>query len=436
MPSSTFGEYLIYSGVMEKSPPARPRVPTPAAGLELFFAVVALNAVAALTLPAGVVLFAIPASMLLATGTAVALFRVDVKQTLLLRLPTATDLVMAIPLAMSVFILDDQITGISHARIPVPEETQQFLRELLTVTSPWDWVRKIGLIGVGAAVSEELMFRGFIQSAFSQRLRRPAAILSTALLFMVLHLQFVPVLAAGIVLGFVAMATRSIIIPIFVHFANNVTQLLLFNLAGLETLGDPIWIPPTILIPALVMFALTWGYYMRRLGPDPDAEDESASEQPVAKRRTPEREPIAVLHAPPPLSQELAPLSASRRRLGWLVVAGAVLTGVIVLFALVAWSVYFVDPQSAHSRGLAVLEGRITADLEPDARAKEQQIASAFQALSLLNETGQMDWRDFIHVASSYQELGADGSVDAADADAIIAAIRDLVRDRTRAREL
>lgn len=434
MRSSTFREQLIYSGAMESPSTTPPRLPTPAAGLALFFGVVALHATAAMTLPEEIVLFAIPVSMLLATVAAILIFRVDAKQTLLLRLPSATDFLMAIPLAISVFILDDQIAGISHARFPVPEQTQDFLRTFLTVTTPWDWVKKIGLIGVGAAVSEELMFRGFLQTAFASRLRRSAAILLTALLFMVLHAQFLPVLAAGIILGFVAMATRSIVIPMFVHFANNVTQLLLFNLAGLETLGDPIWIPPTILLPAIVMFALTWGYYMRRLGSEPEPDEPEPD--PNNDLRSSRREPIAIHHTPAPLSQELAQLSASRRRLGWLVVAGAVLIGVVVLFALFAWSVYFVDPQNAHSRGLAVLEEQITAELEPDAQAKQPQIESAFQALSILNDTGQMQWRDLASVAASYRELGADGSLDARDADAIVATIRDLVRQRTRARAL
>jgi hypothetical protein len=308
---------------------------------------------------------------------------------------------------------------------------------MLTVDTPWDWVEKIGLIGLGAAVSEELMFRGFIQTAFSHRLRRSTAILLSAVCFMVLHVQFLPVLAAGIILGFVAMATRSIVIPIFVHFTNNVTQLLLLNLAGLESLGDPIWIPPTILIPAFIMFALTWGYYMRRLGPEPEPDPgrERTSAQTTTKS-TPEREPLAIQHTPAPLSRELASLSAGRRRLGWLVVAIAVSIGMLVLTCLFAWSIYFVDPERVHGRGIALLEAQVTATLEPDAQDKKPQVTSAFQALAALNETGQMQWRDLAKVVQSYRELGADGGLDADDTDALIATIRDLVMDRTRPRSL
>ena len=151
---------------MMPTPSDPPRYPQPAAGLVLFFAVVTIGVVAALTLPEDAALFAMPIVMLLATALAVVGFRVDAKKTLLLRLPGATDFLMAIPLSIYFFILDDQIAWLSHARFPVSEDTIEDLRRMLTVQSPWDWVEKNALIGVGAAVSEELMFRGFMQTAF------------------------------------------------------------------------------------------------------------------------------------------------------------------------------------------------------------------------------------------------------------------------------
>lgn len=408
---------------MMPTPSDPPRYPQPAAGLVLFFAVVTIGVVAALTLPEDAALFAMPIVMLLATALAVVGFRVDAKETLLLRLPGATDFLMAIPLSISFFILDDQIAGLSHARFPVSEDTIEDLRRMLTVQSPWDWVEKIALIGVGAAVSEELMFRGFMQTAFLQRLRRPTAITLTAGLFMVLHIQFLPVLAAGIVLGFVALATRSIVIPMFVHFSNNVIQLFLFNLAGLETLGDPVWIPPTILVPALAMFALTCGYYLRRLEPEPETPTDAVSE--------PERERITIPHDPTSIGEELSSIPKSRRRLGWLVVAAAVMSGVLVLLGLFGWSVYYIYPERVHARGIELLERRITATLEPGASGKASQITSAFRALTALNESGQLKLRDLATLRQSYRELSVDGGLDAQDADALVGTIREMVMDRT-----
>ena len=403
-----------------------PRYPQPAGGLVLFIAVVGIGLAVGWALPEGAALVAMPVVMLLATGVAVIGFRVDAKETLLLRLPSATDFLMAIPLAISFFILDDQVAGLSHARFPVSEATLEYFRRVLTVQSPWDWFEKIALIGLGAAVSEELMFRGFMQTAFLQRLPRPAAITLAAALFMLLHVQFLPVLAAGIVLGFVALATRSIVIPMFVHFSNNVIQLLLFNLAELETLGDPVWIPPTILLPALAMFALSCGYYLRRLEPEPETPADAASD--------PERERITIPHDPTSIAEELSSVPQRRRRLGWLVVATAVVAGVLVLMGLFGWSVYYIYPERVHARGIELLERRITATLEPGASDKAARITSAFLALTALNESGQLELRDLATVRQSYRELSADGGLDAQDADTLVEAIHEMVMDRTRPR--
>lgn len=417
---------------MSSTTPAPRKKPTFAAGLVLFFGVVGVAWLSAMMLPERAVLFAMPIIMLAATTFAVLVTRVDPRETLLLRLPTPTDLIMAIPLAISFFVIDDQIAAISHARFPVSEEIQEYFRRLLTVETSWDWVEKIGLIGVGAAVSEELMFRGFIQTAFLQRLRRPAAILFAALLFMLLHVQYLPVLAAGIILGFVTLATGSIVIPMFVHFANNFIQILLLNLAGLETLGDPVWIPPSILIPAVAMFALTWGYYMRRLDPEPESEPSSGSESDDRQAR----ERITIPDKTESILEDLSSVPAARRRLGWLVVAGAVFAGVAVLTALFAWSIYFIYPERVLDRGIEVLETRITATLEPSAREKEPQIESAFQALSVLNESGQLELRDLAGVMRHHLELSADGGLDANDAEALVEGIRRVVMDRTKPRAL
>jgi membrane protease YdiL (CAAX protease family) len=126
---------------------------------------------------------------------------------------------------------------------------------------------KLLTIGIGAAVSEELMFRGFIQSALSRAMRPARAIALTAFLFMALHILPLPsFVAAGLVLGVAALATGSVAVPALVHFINNAAALALVNVAGLESLGDPVWIPPSILLPAIAIFALSLAYYVRRLG--------------------------------------------------------------------------------------------------------------------------------------------------------------------------
>ncbi len=195
-------------------------------------------------------------------------FHLDAKETLLLRLPTWSDLLMALPLGISFVILSDQLSTLTADL--VPEELAEQLREVqlrwLRASSPGEWLSKLATIGAGAAISEELMFRGFIQGAFGRWMRGASAVVLTSFLFMVLHILPLPSFAvAGLVLGLTALSTRSIVVPVVIHFLNNASALALVNLAGLETLGDPVWIPPEILLPAIVIFAVSVFYYARRL---------------------------------------------------------------------------------------------------------------------------------------------------------------------------
>jgi membrane protease YdiL (CAAX protease family) len=254
------------------SPSTRKLSPAVAA-FALFFVVLAANiamghAVGVLGVSADWLLVATPLVLLAFTGAFVAWLGLDAKETLLLRLPAWPDFLMAVPFAISFVILSDQLSSLTSGLVPA--ELSEQLRDVqlrwLRVSSPTEWVVKLATIGVGAAVSEELMFRGFIQSAFSRSLRPARAIIRTSILFMALHILPLPsFLAAGLVLGLAALASRSIAVPILIHFLNNASALALVNLAGLETLGDPVWVPAEILLPAVATFVLSLVYYLRRL---------------------------------------------------------------------------------------------------------------------------------------------------------------------------
>jgi membrane protease YdiL (CAAX protease family) len=256
-----------------RSSPGPAKLSSAATAFALFFVVLVANigmgqAVGVLGVGADWLLVATPLVLLVFTVLFVFGFHLDPKETLLLRLPTWPDLLMAIPLAFSFVVLSDQLSTLTSDLIPA--ELSEQLREVqlrwLRASTPGEWIGKLATIGAGAAISEELMFRGFIQSAFSRTMRRASAVLLTSFLFMALHILPLPSFAAaGLVLGVAALATRSIVVPVVIHFLNNASALALVNLAGLETLGDPVWIPPGILVPAIAIFVLCLSYYARRL---------------------------------------------------------------------------------------------------------------------------------------------------------------------------
>jgi len=245
------------------------RLPSLTAAIALFCAVLISNlAMGRLFASSGIgadwLLVATPLVLVVFTALFVFGFRLDPKETLLLRLPTWPDVLMAVPLAISFVILSDQLSTLTSDLVPA--ELAEQLREVLRASSPGEWLVKLATIGAGAAISEELMFRGFVQSAFSRATGPAIAVILTSILFTLLHILPLPSFAAaGLVLGLTALATGSIVVPVVIHFLNNVAALALVNLAGLETLGDPVWIPPEILLPAVAIFVLCLIYYARRL---------------------------------------------------------------------------------------------------------------------------------------------------------------------------
>jgi membrane protease YdiL (CAAX protease family) len=364
-------------------------------------------------------------------------FRVDPKETLLLRLPSWPDLLMALPLAISFVILSDQLSSLTSDL--VPEELAEQLREVqirwLRASGALEWLVKLATIGVGAALSEELMFRGFVQSAFSRSMKRSTAVLWTSFLFMALHVLPLPSFAAaGVVLGVTALATRSVLVPAVIHFVNNAAALALVNLAGLETLGDPVWIPPSILLPAVAIFALSMGYYGRRLLRRPVEEDLSP---PTPRDPDPgEDRGIFLSAANLSFAEELQSVPRGRRRLGFLVIAAAILVGSTVLLALFASSLYMSNPQGAQATFLSALSQETLSRLDPDAMARSEELETAFDALSAANDAGGLGWRQLFRVARVYASTSADGTIDSGDVDILLEALREAVTGTIAPRRL
>ncbi len=81
------------------------------------------------------------------------------------------------------------------------------------------------VMGLVAALSEELFFRGLLQQIFiKNKLNAHIAIILTAVLFSAFHLQFfgfLPRLFLGIVLGYLYYITQNLWVAITAHFCNN-----------------------------------------------------------------------------------------------------------------------------------------------------------------------------------------------------------------------
>jgi len=91
------------------------------------------------------------------------------------------------------------------------------------------------IIAVVPAISEEVMFRGYIQKSFEFKIKPVWAALITAIFFGLYHFNpygLLPLIALGFYFGFAAYISKSIFVPMFLHFLNNFGAIMLFYIIG------------------------------------------------------------------------------------------------------------------------------------------------------------------------------------------------------------
>jgi membrane protease YdiL (CAAX protease family) len=130
------------------------------------------------------------------------------------------------------------------------------------------------MIGIIAAVGEELIFRGLIQRILSAWIRNAhIAILITAFLFSSFHFQFLsflPRFILGIILGYLMYLGKSIWYPIIAHFVNNtlgVVYYFFYSRGGAEDLWEEIgtsnYLPVSAVISLGLFLLLFFLWYYR-----------------------------------------------------------------------------------------------------------------------------------------------------------------------------
>lgn len=95
------------------------------------------------------------------------------------------------------------------------------------------------VVAVVPAVSEEVMFRGFIQRSFEIKIKAFIAAFLTAVFFSLYHFNpygLIPLAVLGLYFGFAAYTSKTLLIPILLHFLNNFTAVILYYIIGSEEL--------------------------------------------------------------------------------------------------------------------------------------------------------------------------------------------------------
>ena len=167
------------------------------------------------------------------------------------RTPSFTTALISILIMASAYPLV-QLSFLLNNMIPLPEwaiEMEQgasdILQGVLQMDSPLSFMATLLFIAVLPAVGEELMFRGIIQKEAAKATGNAVAgIWIAAFLFSLVHFQFagfLPRMVLGALLGYLYLWTRSLWVPILIHFLNNGVQVavLYFSRIDLSSIDDP-----------------------------------------------------------------------------------------------------------------------------------------------------------------------------------------------------
>lgn len=121
--------------------------------------------------------------------------------------------------------------------IPLPQwmmdmenSTGNILEAIIAKENFYEIIVNVLLIAVIPAIGEEMMFRGIIQQQFGRLLKNEhITVWLSAAFFSAIHMQFQGFLARmilGALLGYLLIWTRSLWVPMIVHFLNNGLQVI------------------------------------------------------------------------------------------------------------------------------------------------------------------------------------------------------------------
>jgi uncharacterized protein len=132
--------------------------------------------------------------------------------------------------------LPDFLKGVENWMKESEDKAAGLTESFLNVDTAGGLLINLLMIAIIPSIGEELFFRGLLQRLLSEWFRNVhLGIFIIAFLFAAIHLQFygfLPRMLLGVFFGYLFYWTRSIWIPIFAHFLNNGSAVILSFLAN------------------------------------------------------------------------------------------------------------------------------------------------------------------------------------------------------------
>jgi sodium transport system permease protein len=168
----------------------------------------------------------------------------NVRETLKLRLPPLSIFGMSILLPVLIFPLAmELLAGLAPFFPQLPDSVREAFGTMGDSDLPLPLV--IGVFALAPAICEELAFRGFILSGFSTRGRGRIAVVLSSVTFGIIHMVPQQVFNAsllGLVLGLLAIRSRSLLPGVVFHLCFNALGVLHSQLCELIESSPPGWL--------------------------------------------------------------------------------------------------------------------------------------------------------------------------------------------------
>ncbi|HEV3167806.1 MAG TPA: ABC transporter permease subunit/CPBP intramembrane protease, partial [Isosphaeraceae bacterium] len=152
------------------------------------------------------------------------------RRTLRLFWPKGKYLALAVGLVLALNPLVSELRMVVEYLFPIPQTVREALSQMM-IKMPNPWTALV-LLALVPAICEETAFRGYILSGLERTYSTRSAIIFSALLFGFLHVllslfqQLFNAALLGLVLGLLAVRSRSLLPGIVFHFLNNALVLL------------------------------------------------------------------------------------------------------------------------------------------------------------------------------------------------------------------
>lgn len=148
-------------------------------------------------------------------------------------------IILSLAAGLTMSILGDELDRLTSMLLPIPDWLINQMQPL-RVENRWDWVIIICGAVIIASIAEEGLFRGFLQVTLEKKGDITRAVLLSAISWTLVHMNIywsIQIFLMGILLGYLAWRTNSIVPAVIMHGLNNLLALLFLNLEWEKTMG-------------------------------------------------------------------------------------------------------------------------------------------------------------------------------------------------------